>query len=56
MVNLGNVLPDEAFTVSKQVIPHSWKQGPSFVILLKLGNSHIGTIPLAHLFMLTLCG
>jgi len=27
MVNLGNVLPDVAFTVFKQVIPHSWKQG-----------------------------
>src|SRR5882724_835551 len=36
-VNLGNVIPDEVFAVFKGVIPHHWKDGPSFLIFLKLG-------------------
>jgi len=56
MVNLGDVIPDDVFAVFKGVIPHRWKDGPSFLIFPKLGFHPSGTIPLACLFRLTISG
>src|SRR5882672_42431 len=56
-VNLGDVIPDDVFAVFKGVIPHLWKDGPTFLTFPMLGfhpSRTSRTIPLACLFRLTI--